>query len=439
MARKKKNKPAKIAAKKIVDPIAEMVTEHQAPVKPTQSEEAKLMLEADKVELGAAMNATEADVEYFDPKPIEYPEDGENFDWQSTGFWGGYHQQADEVIAQQKKYVENEKRHREKEMHLKFKPLPRTDVETHLGKTVVYPKKYDTSVLVKELRQNNRDHLDIQPGELPFKGYDLWNAYEVSCLTINGMPVTGVAKILYPCDSSHIVESKSLKLYLNSFNMSKFGASRATALKIVESTIQMDLSQLLNTQVKVFLQSADDSYKIHSEINNPHDIFKTPKNTPSNVKYETLELLQNANEKQFKHYTETPSLLKIKSDIPGAAEPFHYHSSLLKSNCKVTNQPDWGDVFIFMAGNKVCEPMSLLEYIISFRDENHFHEEVCETIYKRLLDTYHPAQLGVACFYSRRGGIDINPIRVSDESLLGINFQPDNLTNPNYHLKLIRQ
>jgi 7-cyano-7-deazaguanine reductase len=114
-------------------------------------------------------------------------------------------------------------------------------------------------------------------------------------------------------------------------------------------------------------------------------------------------------------YQETPALLQLK---PSTKEQKHYHSALLKSNCRVTSQPDWGDVFItYTPGEHDVDEKSLLRYIISFRDECHFHEEICETIYKRLHDVLKPQELSVMCLYARRGGIDINPQRASSEAL----------------------
>jgi 7-cyano-7-deazaguanine reductase len=138
-------------------------------------------------------------------------------------------------------------------------------------------------------------------------------------------------------------------------------------------------------------------------------------------------------------YTEDPTLLKTATS--GGQKNLYYHSSLLKSNCKVTHQPDWGDVFIYMNSNIVPDLPSLLKYIISFRNENHFHEEICETIFKRLQDTYEPAILGVTCLYVRRGGIDINPTRVStgQDSLLGLLHSPGKVMDTNSHIKLTRQ
>ena len=139
-------------------------------------------------------------------------------------------------------------------------------------------------------------------------------------------------------------------------------------------------------------------------------------------KYETLENNIDLSNIKFDTYQETPKLLKFKETQPGVVGKYtlRLHSALLKSNCRVTSQPDWGDVYIYIKGdyNKTPDKLSVLRHIVSFRDECHFHEEICETIYVRLLEKYKPDQLCVTCLYARRGGIDINPARASDPALL---------------------
>ena len=283
--------------------------------------------------------------------------------------------------------------------------LDNSNVSKVLGQTVDYPDQYDPSILVREPRQSNRKHLDLDDDNLPFCGYDVWNAYEVSCLTERGFPVTGVAKILYPCDNKYIVESKSLKLYLNSFNMTRLGNTSAEARDIIKERVGSDLSDLLETNVVVTIFSPNDINDTDTSI-----YFKG---------YTTLENIAGADDLYFAKYTETPQLLdRSHITMRDYLVRQEYHSSLLKSNCRVTNQPDWGDVYISMKGKKVVKPQHLLEYVVSFRDENHFHEEICETIYKRLWDIFSPVSLAVTCLYARRGGIDINPTRVSNVDLL---------------------
>ena len=291
------------------------------------------------------------------------------------------------------------------------KQLDNSTISKHLGQTSQYKATYDPSLLVREPRQSNRDHLNIDDNNLPFTGNDTWNAYEVSGLTNKGLPVTGVAKIVYPCDSTYIVESKSIKLYFNSFNMTKLGDSDIDVLEEIEKRAAEDLSTLLGTYVRVRVhtnsQVIRDTTKASQEWMHNKDV------TPN---YITLEESYPVEDIKFSVYCETPELLQVIEEAP--IEEVYYHSALLKSNCRVTSQPDWGDVYIYMKGSNTIDPISLLQYIVSFRDECHFHEEICETIYKRIVDAVQPDELSVKCLYARRGGIDINPERVSHKKLL---------------------
>jgi 7-cyano-7-deazaguanine reductase len=257
-------------------------------------------------------------------------------------------------------------------------------------------------LLVREPRINNRRHLDITEDDLPFYGCDIWNAYEISGLTDAGVPVTGYAKIKYTCGNPSIVESKSIKLYFNSFNMTRLGVTSDSVLKSIEYISKRDLSKLLETDVQVTVYESSDQ---QPTVN----YFK---------KYQTLENVVSVRDLKCDIYNETPEILEQSDQVHINDTTLRVHSSLLKSNCRVTSQPDWGDVYIYLKGRVLPSNESLLKYIVSFRDECHFHEEICETIYKRLSTTFNPAQLGVCCLYVRRGGIDINPFRVSSEALL---------------------
>ncbi len=291
--------------------------------------------------------------------------------------------------------------------------LDNSRVSRHLGQTSDYANQYDPSLLVREPRQSNRKHLSLKDNNLPFVGYDIWNAWEVSCLTDKGQPITAIGKIVYPCDNEYIVESKSLKLYFNSFNMTKLGRDRKEAYKLMQEYAEKDLSELLETDVKVYM------YRPSSIRPSTNTIFKQDH-------YDTLEDDEDMMDGlDFSVYSEDPTLLRTRL-INGHMVRQHYHSSLLKSNCRVTNQPDWGDVFIYIKCNQQVDRASLAKYIVSFRDECHFHEEICETIYKRLWDEYTPHELAVTCLYVRRGGIDINPTRVSEVGLLNMDLiDPD--------------
>ena len=292
------------------------------------------------------------------------------------------------------------------------KKLDNSNISKHLGQTSQYKSTYDPSLLVREPRQSNRTHLGLEDEDLPFVGNDTWNAYEISGLTDSGLPVTGVAKIVYTCSNKYIVESKSIKLYFNSFNMTKLGSNADDVRKSIEIYASSDLSKLLNTDVKVKVFSNE------TVLKNSVDAFTEWGHDYNKLKgksYITLEEEYPINGVVFSVYNETPKLLKV---LDAETNEVYYHSALLKSNCRVTSQPDWGDVYIYMKGKKTVDPISLLKYIVSFRDECHFHEEICETIYTRLQDIVEPDQLCVRCLYARRGGIDINPERASSKDLL---------------------
>lgn len=314
--------------------------------------------------------------------------------------------------------------------------LDNTRISKHLGKTSEYKSQYDPTLLVREPRQANRTHLQIFNDDLPFFGTDTWNAYEISALTDSGVPVTGIAKIVYPCNNPYIVESKSLKLYFNSFNMTKLGSTAKVVLSVIEKTATEDLSKLLETNVKVKIYSTDD-IKNDDVVPNLEWWFTNPND--GNIKeYITLENIVDVQSLNITAYTETPKLLKCTSLSDTESAEVRFHSSLLKSNCRVTSQPDFGDIFIYIKydnRNRVVTAESLLEYIISFRDECHFHEEICETIYTRLWDFISPEQLSVKCLYTRRGGIDICPERVSHPELAHYALKDERLS----HSKTPRQ
>ena len=284
------------------------------------------------------------------------------------------------------------------------KELDNSRISKHLGQTSQYKSTYDPELLVKEPRSNNRQYLNIFDDDLPFVGSDTWNAYECSFLLNNGLPVTGVLKINYPCNSQYIVESKSIKLYLNSFNMQKMGNDKQDAIEKFVKTVSNDLTNLLGGQADVY-------FHLGHEVDN-YNIGAKKEWDISN--YKNVDLY-DINE-TISQYSEDPSLLEGVSRKRDLTQKFY--SGLLKSNCRVTSQPDWGDVFIHIKSKTALDSRSILKYIISFRDECHFHEEICECIYKRLLDMCDPSELFVMCLYARRGGIDINPVRATSTKLI---------------------
>ena len=265
----------------------------------------------------------------------------------------------------------------------------------HLGKKSAGSEKYDPSLLVAVPRIENRKQYDIKNEDLPFKGYDVWHAYEFSSLTQNGIPFTRVLKLKYNCNNEYLIESKSLKLYLNSFNMSRFGESINDALKITKELIVKDLSEKLETKVEVeFLENK--TKKV--------DIFENFQDVMSFVDEKNIKV---------ECFKETPEYLKISENAEKT--DFYLRFDSLRSNCRVTYQPDFGVAFIYYSSKKHIDESSLVQYLSSFRSEYHFHEECCEMIFKRLQDILDSEdKLFVSCLYTRRGGIDICPSRWTD-------------------------
>ena len=306
------------------------------------------------------------------------------------------------------------------------KELDNSRISKHLGQTSQYKSTYDPELLVKEPRSNNREYLNIFDDDLPFVGSDTWNAYEVSFLLENGSPVTGIAKCVYPCTSKYIVESKSIKLYFNSYNMTKIANNKDEAIQSFEKSASRDLSNLLETNVVVKFQSGD-------RINNK---FDSPNNEWEIDDYINVDLLEDHKDFVYTQYTEDPSLLEAVRREKDLEQKFY--SGLLKSNCRVTSQPDWGDVFIYIKSKNAIDAHSIKHYVVSYRDECHFHEEICECFYKRLKDAFDPSELLVMCLYARRGGIDINPVRASSQEL--IEKYAANLIDPDaVHIKTSKQ
>ncbi|MBE0500758.1 MAG: NADPH-dependent 7-cyano-7-deazaguanine reductase QueF [Desulfuromonadales bacterium] len=264
-----------------------------------------------------------------------------------------------------------------------------TDFEanTPLGKATAYRSEYDPSLLAPFPRQLKRDELGLGVN-LPFNGIDIWNAYELSWLAPSGKPVVAMAEFRFPCASPNLIESKSFKLYLNSFNQTRIRSSEALL-----ETLTTDLSQASGAAVHVFLTDLDDPAAWH--------IGRLP-----GVCIDDLDLSDVT-------YALDPQLLANATDKKEiVAEELHSH--LLKSNCLVTRQPDWGSVLIRYHGPKI-DRAALLRYLISFRQHNEFHEQCVERIFTDLIRFCEPEQLTVYARYTRRGGLDINPFRSNFE------------------------
>lgn len=262
----------------------------------------------------------------------------------------------------------------------------------YLGKKVEGRETYEPSLLVAIPRIENRRQYNIDNKNLPFIGYDVWQAYEFSCMTENGLPVTRVLKLKYPCDSEFLVESKSLKLYLNSFNMSRFGKNISECLDICKIKIQNDLQNVLKTTIEC--EFLDNNVK-------KSELYKSFKNIFEVVNEENITV---------EAFKESPELLEVTAE--NEIKEYFWTFDSLRSNCRVTHQPDFGDVFIYYRSKKRIKEDSLVKYLVSFRSEYHFHEECCEMIFKRILDILDDGdKLFVSALYTRRGGIDISPVR----------------------------
>ncbi len=250
-----------------------------------------------------------------------------------------------------------------------------------LGREVAYPQTYDPSQLFPISRAQTRASLAL-PG--PWFGADVWNAYEVSWLNSRGLPRAAVARFSFPADSANLVESKSFKLYLNSFNESRFDSAEEVAAQL-----KADLSRAVGAPVGVTLFSVDDAAALAYRPLVGRCL-------------DTLDV-------EIEHYLPQPALLRAVSEEV-VTETLVSH--LLKSNCPVTGQPDWGSVQIRYTGPRI-DPEGLLKYIVSFRRHTEFHEHCVERMYCDLWRALQPESLFVMALYTRRGGLDINPWRSS--------------------------
>ncbi len=258
--------------------------------------------------------------------------------------------------------------------------------EISLGKQVKYKDSYDNSLLFPIKRSLNRNKI-ITQAELPFNGYDLWNCYEVSWLNQKGRPEVRIVHFIVSAKSECLIESKSIKLYLNSFNNTKFTSERE-----VVDLIQTDLSNVSGLQVEVSV------YKLDHYQNQSLKLFDG--------------ILLDEIDVEITDYQVNSDLLKIESDLADNFVEEILYSNLLKSNCLVTGQPDWASVQIKYSGRKINH-LSLLKYLISYRNHNGFHEDCIEHIFVDILENCQPQELTIYAKYTRRGGVDINPFRTN--------------------------
>lgn len=265
------------------------------------------------------------------------------------------------------------------------KPHPPLQDTLTLGKETEYPTSYDPGLLQAVPRQLGRQELQLSL-PLPFVGQDIWHAYELSWLNHRGKPVVALATFSVPFDSANLIESKSFKLYLNSLNQSRF-----SDLGQVYQRLKQDLSACAEANVDVTL----------------HNVNELQPFQPTWIQGACLDELDI----EVNHYHYQPERLQLAENAITKDEKLFSH--LLKSNCLITNQPDWASVFIHYRGQAICHE-SLLRYIISFREHNEFHEQCVERIFSDIWRQCQPDFLAVYARYTRRGGLDINPLRSSE-------------------------
>ena len=253
-----------------------------------------------------------------------------------------------------------------------------------LGQKTVYISSYDAGLLFAIARSESRKLLKVT-ADLPFYGHDIWTGYELSWLSSKGKPEIAVAEFKIPCNSTFIIESKSFKLYLNSFNQTRF-----LNLAAVKNVLITDLSAVAGMAVEVDLQYLSNS------------------NLLIDVAYNALCL--DELDINIDTYHPDSSLLTTEA-FEEVDEVLCSH--LLKSNCPVTGQPDWASLFVDYSGAKI-QHESLLRYVISFREHQDFHEHCVERIFVDLLRCCKPKTLSVYARYTRRGGLDINPFRSTE-------------------------
>ena len=276
--------------------------------------------------------------------------------------------------------------------------------------TTDYPTEYSPETLYPIARSMGRDAIGWQDDKLTV-GVDWWQAFEISWLNPQGISQVAIARFSIPASSPSIVESKSLKLYLNSINFTEFASWND-----VQALIAKDLSACLQADVQVAL------FGLNDDLNGNETALLIAQ--PEGVCID--EALAGSTDKVALAEHPDASLLSASEEIAASSEsmvnedtqPYTFYSNLLRSNCPVTNQPDWGTLAVSITTDKPFNNANMLRYILSFRQHNGFHEQCVEQIFADLSQYYQPSELMVRAWYTRRGGIDINPCRVSDIRLL---------------------
>ena len=269
-----------------------------------------------------------------------------------------------------------------------------TPEQSLLGKPAAYADQYDANLLFPIARAGQRAKLGVLDTP-PFFGADMWTIYELSWLNLRGKPQVALAHITVPCESPLIVESKSVKLYLNSFNNTRFADARD-----VRERIRADVSAATGCGIGI-------------KTIGPELFDREPIHELDGLNLDRLDV-------ECIHYTPAPELLFAEFDLSPVTETLT--SNLLKSNCLVTGQPDWGSVQISYCGPPINQE-GLLQYLVSFRNHNEFHEHCVERIFMDVWARCKPIKLSVYARYTRRGGLDINPFRTSYPQALPANVR----------------
>ncbi len=253
--------------------------------------------------------------------------------------------------------------------------------ENMLGKATYYPQQYDPEILLALPRTTNRNLLGIADA-LPFHGEDIWHAYELSWLNSQGLPQVAIAKFSFPCESPSLIESKSFKLYLNSLNQEKYESSET-----IRELLTRDLSGKSGADVKVVLFDVDSAQQYITQ--------------PQGICLDALAV-------EITQYHPDENLLVTKNKQIEE----QVYTNLFRSNCPITNQPDWASMSISYKGAAISHE-SLLAYLVSYRQHNDYHENCVEKIFVDIQEKCQPDELTVQANFLRRGGLDINPVRSS--------------------------
>ena len=277
--------------------------------------------------------------------------------------------------------------------------IPNTPEQSQLGKAAAYVDQYDASLLFPIPRLPKRQEIGV-PTASPFFGADIWTAYELSWLNLRGKPQVALVHFTIPCESINIVESKSFKLYLNSFNNTRFADSAE-----VLARLRADINEAVWRGGVV--QSSIGVKLVAPEVFDREPIYEL-----DGLSLDRLDV-------ECTRYQPAPDLLQTDPESEAPVSEVLV-SNLLKSNCLVTGQPDWGSVQISYTGAQI-EQEGLLKYIVSFRNHNEFHEQCVERIFMDIWTRCKPLKLAVYARYTRRGGLDINPFRTSYPQALPAN------------------